>query len=140
MVDEIEIADVTVDTSEVDQALANVRNAAEETARDVLSIARKGVQLLGLFTAGSKSAIVQSTNMLAQATLIAAQTIFEISTAQTLTVFGAINATLGFAAAFSLAAKAVQIAQFGRSVEAQFEAIDTAINAGNIIFAGWQIL
>lgn len=133
----VEIENITVDTSEVDQALANVQARAEVTARNVLSIARRGVQLINLFTAGSKSAIVQSTNMLAQATLIAAQTIFEISTAQTLTIFGAINATLGFAAAFSLAAKAVQIAAFGRSVEAQFEAIDIAVNAGNIIFAGW---
>lgn len=133
----IEIEDITVDTSDVKAAIEEVSRLSDITARNVLGVARRGVQLMALYTSGSRNAVVQGATMMAQASILAGQAMVTLAEAQAITVLGAINAVLSFSAAISLFAQGVHLAAFARSASSQFDNIDRSIQAANILFAGW---
>lgn len=133
----IPVEKVTVDTSEVEAAIKEVSRLSDITARNVLGVARRGVQLMALFTSASRNAVVQGVTMMAQAALLAGEAMITITEAQAVTIIGAINAALSFAAALSLFAQAAHLISFARRADAQFADIDRGIQAANILFAGW---
>ncbi len=160
-----EIDDLTVDTTDAQKAIARVLAMTDKTneklaetdekvntlrtnlagldeqavqsLRTGLSIARRGVLLMQLFTSGAKNAVTKAMVIMSQAALIAAETVLTIATASSFTVVGAINAALGFAAFASLTMQASQILRFGEQAGRQFDDLERGIQAGNIVFAGW---
>lgn len=129
--------DLTIDATEAKKELDSLTKQTEKTLTTALTVARKGIQLLSLFTAGSKDVVTKSMIMLAQAALITAETVTAISAAEATTVVGAINAALGFAAAASLFLQAGQIMLFAQQAGTEFDTLDRGITAANIVFAGW---
>ena len=130
--------DETVDkTQRVSNSLVLLDKQAEKSLRTGLSVARRGVLLMQLFTSGTKNAVTKSMVIMSQAALIAAETVLTIATAESLTVIGAVNAALGFAAFASLVMQAQQVASFGIQAGRQFDDLERGIQAGNIVFAGW---
>lgn len=132
-----QVEEVKKDTADAKTGVEELERQSKVTGRNVMQIMRRGVALLHLFLGSSRNAVVQSMNILAQATLITAQTIFEIATAEAITVLGTLNAVLGFSAVISLFAQAQTIYMFGRQAETRFDDIDRSIRAANIVFAGW---
>ena len=124
-------------TQRVSNSLLKLDAQAEQSLRTGLSVARRGVLLMSLFTSGTKNAVTRSMVIMSQAALIAAETALTIATASSFTVVGAVEAALGFAAFASLVMQAQQVAQFGIRAGQQFDDLDRAIQAGNIVFAGW---
>ena len=128
---------ITVDTTDAKRNLAALDAQTEKTLKTSLSVARRGLLLMGLFTAQAKDAVTKGLMMMGQAALIAAETTLAIATAEATTIVGAINAALGYAAAAALFVQSAQILAFGKSAEAQFDALDRGVQAANIVFAGW---
>ena len=131
------IDEVKKKADEVNKSLINLDEQAEKSLKTGLSVARRGVLLMQLFTSGTKNAVTKSMVVMSQAVLIAAETALAIATASSFTVVGAVNAALGFAAFASLVMQAQQIAAFGVRAGQQFDDLDRAVRAGNIVFAGW---
>lgn len=119
---------IGLDTEKLDQDIDETNRKTAQLAQRITSLVRRGFDTVVILGEVTGQAISQSSQLLAQAAFIAAETVLQIAAAGTITVVGAINAGIGLTVAAGLFAQSAKISQTGEQASVEIQGIIALAN------------
>ena len=119
---------IRLNTTQLDQDIAEVDKKLVQVSQRVTNVARKGFNTIVILGQITGKAVDQSYQLMAQAAFVAAETVMQIAAAESVTVVGLINAGLGLTAAAAIFHQALKLKLEGGKASVEIQGIISLAN------------